>query len=147
MAHTYISNLMHVVFSTKERRNLITASLQLELWPYMGGIARNNGFSAIAIGGTENHVHMLLSLPATMPISKAVQLVKGGSSKWLIDSGRRFAWQENYAAFSVSVSQKQRTIRYIESQPEHHRRLSFEQEFRSFLDKHGIEYDEKYMFG
>ena len=112
----------------------------------MGGIARNNGFNTIAIGGTENHVHMLLSLPATMPFSKAVQLVKGGSSKWLKDNGKRFAWQENYAAFSVSVSQT-KTIQYIQSQPEHHRRRSFEQEFRSFLDKHGIEYDEKYMFG
>src|SRR4051794_31947684 len=107
MAHTYVSDLIHCVFSTKLRQNMIPADTQTRLWSFLGGIARKNGFKAIAIGGTQNHVHMLLSLSATMSISKAMQLVKGGSSKWMNEIGKApFAWQEAYGAFSVSVSQK-----------------------------------------
>ena len=105
MSHSYVSNLMHCVFSTKERLPLITPELEPRLWPYLGGIARENKMKAIAIGGTTDHVHGLLSLPATMSFAKAVQLIKGGSSKWVHDSfrdHRRFAWQEGYGAFSVS---------------------------------------------
>jgi REP element-mobilizing transposase RayT len=91
MSHTYISDLVHIVFSTKNRRNLIPADTNERLWSFMGGIARKNGFKAIAVGGTENHVHALLSLPATMPLSKAVQLIKGASSKWMNDLGHNFA--------------------------------------------------------
>ena len=88
---------MHCVFSTKERRKLITPQVQRRLWPYMGGMARENNMKALAIGGVEDHVHILLSLPATMPIAKALQLIKGGSSKWLHDNfpaQRTFAWQK-----------------------------------------------------
>jgi putative transposase len=99
------------------------------LWSFLGGIARKNGFKAIAIGGTENHVHALLSLPATMPLSKAVQLINGASSKWMNDLGHNFAWQEGYGAFTVGVSGQADTIRYINAQQEHHRKRSFEEEF------------------
>ena len=104
---------------------------------------------AIAIGGTTDHVHGLLSLPATMSFAKAVQLIKGGSSKWVHDSfrdHRRFAWQEGYGAFSVSSSQVNKTIAYINRQKEHHRRRTFEDEFFDLLDKHGVEYDRRYVF-
>src|SRR5438045_1649744 len=103
MAHSYTSSLYHCVFSTKDRRPLITPPLQERLWPYLGGVARENKFKAICVGGVEDHVHLLLSLPSTLAIAKAIQLVKGGSSKWIHDNFpdmRQFAWQEGYGAFS-----------------------------------------------
>src|SRR6516162_1954198 len=130
MAHTYISELVHCVFSTKNRANMIRPERQNDLWSYLGGIARTNGFKAVAIGGTANHVHVLLSLPATMPVAKAVQLLKGGSSKWLNDTDPgQFGWQDGYGAFSVGISQQADTVAYINSQSEHHARKSFEEEF------------------
>jgi len=92
MAHTYVSALVHVVFSTKGRRKTISAQLQPKLWAYLGGIALRNGMTAVQVGGVTDHVHVLLILPATMPIAKAVQLLKGGSSKWIHDTeGKPFA--------------------------------------------------------
>jgi len=103
MSHTYCSALFHCVFSTKERRPLIPLDLKERLWPYMAGIARMNKFKALAAGGMPDHAHVLLSLPATMPIAKAIQLIKGGSSLWINDHlpRRSFAWQDAYAAFSI----------------------------------------------
>ncbi len=148
MSHTYVSDLVHCVFSTKERRNTIQPERQADLWSYLGGIARKNGFKAIAVGGTENHIHILLSLPAIMPLAKAMQLLKGGSSKWMNDTrDTRFAWQEGYGAFTVGISQLARTVNYINSQAEHHRKHTFEEEFLAFLAKHNIEYDPKYVWG
>jgi REP element-mobilizing transposase RayT len=148
MSHTYISGLVHCVFSTKLRRNLISAEVQSDLWAFIGGIARKNGYKALIVGGTENHVHILLSLPATIPLSKAVQLIKGGSSRWMNETGgRKFAWQEGYGAFAVGISQKEHTITYIRSQAEHHRQRSFEEEFVAFLVKHDVEYDPKFVWG
>ncbi len=148
MSHTYISDLVHCVFSTKERRNTIEPDKQAPLWSYLGGIARKNGFKAIAIGGTENHIHILLSLPAMMPLAKAIQLLKGGSSKWMNEtSDPRFSWQEGYGAFTIGISQQGPTVNYINSQFEHHKRQTFEEEFLAFLAKHKIEYDPKYIWG
>jgi putative transposase len=148
MSHTYTSELLHVVFSTKQRRSSIPAEMQDRLWAFLGGIARRNGFKAIAVGGTDNHVHMLLSLPATMPLATAMQLLKGGSSKWLNETIEpHFEWQQGYGAFSVSVSHQRQTIFYINSQAEHHRIRNFEEEFISFLKKHDIDYDPKYVLG
>jgi REP-associated tyrosine transposase len=150
MPHSYVSNLMHCTFSTKERFPFIEPQLESRLWPYMGGIARENGMKALAIAGTADHIHALLSLPAMMSFAKAVQLIKGGSSKWVHDTFpkyRKFAWQEGYGAFSVSASQMGKAIAYIQGQKEHHRRRTFEEEFLDLLDKHGIEYDLKHIFG
>ena len=149
MPHSYVSNLMHCVFSTKERLPLITPELESRLWPYLGGIARENGMKAIALGGTVDHVHALLSLPGTMSFAKAVQLIKGGSSKWVHDTFReyrKFGWQEGYGAFSVSRSQMDKTVAYIQRQKEHHRKRDFQDEFIDLLDRHGIEYDRRYVF-
>jgi REP element-mobilizing transposase RayT len=146
---SYVSSYFHCVFSTKERRPLITPSLQERLWPFLGGIARENKMRALMIGGVADHVHLLLSLPATMSIAKAMQLIKGGSSKWIHETfpeQRLFAWQEKYGAFSVSVAQLDSVIAYISKQPEHHRRRSFQEEFVAFLKKHRLEYDEKYLW-
>jgi len=130
MAHTYVSGLVHCVFSTKLRRNLIKPEFQPDLWAFLGGIARKNKFKALIIGGTENHVHILLSLPADMPLAKAMQLMKGASSRWMNETHtKNFAWQEGYGAFTVGISQKANTIAYIQSQAEHHRKRSFEEEF------------------
>jgi putative transposase len=149
MPHSYVCNLMHCVFSTKDRFPLISPELESRLWPYIGGIARENRMKAIAVGGTTDHVHALLSLPATISFAKAVQLIKGGSSKWVHDTfreHRKFAWQEGYGAFSASSSQAEKTIAYIHRQKEHHDKRSFEDEFIELLDKHGIEYDRRYIF-
>jgi len=146
---SYISSYFHCVFSTKERRPLITLELRERLWPFLGGIARQNKMKAIEVGGVDDHVHILLSLPATMAISKAMQLIKGGSSKWIHETfsdRREFAWQEEYGAFSVSVSQLDKTIEYIRGKETHHRKMTFQEEFLALLNKHRIEYDERYLW-
>ena len=150
MSHTYTSVLIHTVFSTKDRRNSISRNVANRLGLYISGIARKNDMKALASGGTENHLHVLLSLPSTMPVAKALQLVKGGSSKWIHETfptHADFAWQEGYGAFSVSVSGVDETIAYINGQEEHHRTRSFEEEYVEFLRRHGMEYDERYVWG
>ena len=149
MPHSYVSNLVHYIFSTKERFPFIDRELESRLWPYMGGIARENGMKALAVGGTHDHVHALLSLPATLSMAKAIQLIKGGSSKWIHDQlpkYRKFAWQDGYGAFSVSASQMKSVIKYISHQKEHHRKRTFEEEFLEFLDKYSVPYDRRYVF-
>jgi REP element-mobilizing transposase RayT len=141
---------MHYVFSTKDRSKIITPELKERLWPYMGGVARDNNMKALAVGGTADHIHILLSIPSTTPIAKAIQLIKGNSSKWISDTFpglRNFAWQEGYGAFSISVSGIDETIAYIQSQDEHHRKRTFQEEFLAFLRKHNIAYDERYIWG
>jgi len=140
---------MHCTFSTKERYPWINSDLESRLWPYIGGIAREHRMKALTIGGVFDHVHALLSLPSTMSFAKAVQLIKGGSSKWIHDEFRhlkKFEWQEGYGAFSVSASQVARTIAYIERQKEHHRKRTFKEEFITLLDKHHVVYDPRYVF-
>jgi len=144
MAHTYASNLIHCVFSTKERRSLIPAARAAELYAYLGGIARGEGFSLIAAGGTTNHIHLLFALPASCTLAHAVQKLKGSSSRWMGDG---FSWQEGYGAFSVSSSQIEVVKEYIENQEEHHRKRNFEVEFVALLRNCGIVYDERYVFG
>jgi len=144
--HSFVSCLLHVVFSTKERRRVIMPSLQEQLWPYLGGIASNNKMKAVKIGGVEDHVHILLSLPATLDIAKAVQLLKGSSSKWVHETfpdQQTFEWQAGYGAFSIGIgiSGEADTVAYIESQAEHHKRITFQDELASILRKHGIEFE------
>ena len=150
MAHSYVACHVHCIFSTKERKNLIARDLRERLWPYMGGIARQNDIVALAVGGTDNHAHLLLSLPGTMQVSKAVQLIKGGSSKWIHDTfpaHRTFQWQEGYGGFSVSSSLIESTAGYIANQPKHHGTMSYEEEFLQFLKKYNIDYDAAHVFG
>ncbi len=150
MGHSFTSSLYHCVFSTKERRRWITAELQSQLWPYLGGIARKNRMKALAVGGVEDRVHILLSLPSTIAIAKAVQLLKAGSSIWVhetLSAPSGFAWQEGYGAFSLGVSQVGDTRSYIESQAEHHRKTTFKEEFLAFLKRHEMDYAERYVWG
>src|SRR5438477_6475898 len=146
---SYVSSYFHCVFSTKERRPLITPALRARLWPFLGGIARQNKMAALEIGGVADHVHILLSLPSTLAVAKALQLIKGGSSKWVHETfpeHRLFGWQEKYGAFSVSASLLEKTIQYIKHQEEHHRKMSFQEEFLALLEKHRIAYDERYLW-
>ena len=149
MAHTYCSALFHCVFSTKERRPYLSDEIQERLWAYMGGIARENGARALAVGGTDDHVHLLLALPSTMPVATALREIKRGSSLWIHETCKRpdFAWQEGYGAFSIGEAQVKPTIAYIANQREHHRKRDFQAEFLAILDKHGMEYDLRYVWG
>jgi putative transposase len=146
MPHSFNSCLMHCVFSTKERRPHLTAAIRDRLWPYLGGIARTHEMKALAIGGVEDHVHLLLSLPPTLAVSKAMQLIKGNSSKWLRETfpelrADEFAWQEGFGAFSIGVSGVEDTIRYIRTQEEHHRKKGFREEMDHFFKRHGWDSD------
>jgi putative transposase len=150
MSHTHAHCLFHCVWSTKGRANLIAPDYQDRLWAYLGGIARENGFAALAVGGTSDHVHVLVSLPATLPVAKAVQLLKAGSSKWLHETFPAmapFTWQEGYGAFSIGVAHVEVTMRYIAHQGAHHRSQHFDDEYTGFLKRHGIAYDPRYVFG
>ena len=141
--HSYVSCHVHAVFAIADRRRLLRPEVQQKLWPYVGGIARENGMTALIVGGVEDHVHVLLSLPATMAISKAMQLIKGNSSKWIHETFadlRDFAWQEGYGAFSIGVSGIEGTRSYIARQAEHHRKRGFREEMEEFLKKHGMQW-------
>ena len=147
MSHSYSSNRVHVIFSTKERKECLSDDFQPKLWAYMAGIAHNQGFEAMIIGGVRDHVHALLVLPPTLPLAKAVQFLKGSSSKWINETSGEFAWQEGYGAFSVSASQTAEVVRYIQNQRTHHEMKSFEQEFVEFLNRFGVSYEPARVFG
>ncbi len=149
VAMSYVSSYYHCVFSTKDRRPLITHELSQRLWPFLGGIARRNEMKAVEIGGMPDHVHILLSIPSTLSISKALQLIKGGASKWVNETFPQqgmFRWQIKYGAFSVSESQVDKIVHYIRNQEEHHRKMTFQEEFLALLERHRIEYDSKYLW-
>jgi REP element-mobilizing transposase RayT len=150
MANTLTFMNIHFVFSTKNRQPQIDNSIKNRLWSYMGGIARQNKIIPQAIGGTNNHIHLLLSIPPSISPAKAIQLIKSGSSKWIHDEfpdKKTFSWQTGYAAFSVSIGKLSHTINYIHKQEEHHRHKTFEEEYLEFLEANGIEYDEKHVWG
>jgi putative transposase len=141
MPHSYICCLVHIVFSTFERRPLIQEPFRERLHAYLGGIARENGTVALAVGGVEDHVHILLSLSRVLSVSKAVQLLKAGSSKWMNETfpeSGRFAWQEGFWAFSIGASQRENTVNYIHRQVEHHKKLNFDDELAKFLAAYGM---------
>ena len=147
MAHRYPNILIHCVFSTKERRDLIPQELLSKLSKYFAGIGRNHGIPVLAAGGISNHSHLLIVLPPDMSVAKAVQVLKANSSRWLSQHGLDFAWQQGYGAFSVSSSNRDAVKDYIEHQAEHHQRRSYEREFETMLLKSGIAFDSKDAFG
>jgi REP element-mobilizing transposase RayT len=147
MAHRYSNILIHCVFSTKKRQNLIPDELIPRLCKYFAGIGRNHEIPVLAAGGTPNHTHLLIALPATVPVAKAIQVLKANSSRWLREHGIEFAWQEGYGAFSVSTSNRNAVKYYIEHQTEHHQKRSYEGEFESMLRKSGMTFDATEAFG
>ena len=149
MAHTLTNLLTHVVFSTKNREPFIAPALRKDLWPYLGGIVRNLDGHAVIIGGTADHVHLLVELGPATSLSDAVRTIKASSSKWVHETHAEqsaFAWQTGYGAFSVSRSNRDAVTEYINGQEEHHSRLGFKEEFLLILKKHGIEFDERYIW-
>ena len=150
MANTYTRLLYHCIWSTKGREPLIPQELEERIWSYLAGIAKSNKVHAIRIGGIENHIHALIDLPKTLTISTAMKSLKGGSTAWINDTKLipfRFGWQDGYGAFSVSPSSVPTVVDYIANQREHHRHQTFEEEYRIFLERHGIDFDERYTFG
>lgn len=149
MSHTYCSSLFHCVFSTKDRRKIIVPDVQERLWAYMGGIAREHEMKALAVGGTEDHVHILLSLSASASVANAMRDIKSASSLWMRTncSINNFEWQQGYGAFSIGCAQTSVTIAYIAGQQEHHKKRDFQAEFIAILKKHRIDYDPRYVWG
>src|SRR5271165_5739852 len=135
MGRTYTVNVVHCVFSTKQRKPLIAAPAKL--WNYVRGIGRNIGVNVIAVGGTADHVHLLLAVPPTVTVAQIMQDLKTNSSRHLNEEHRGFGWQDGYAAISVSPSQSHRVVAYIEHQVEHHRVRTFEEEYVAMLDRSG----------
>jgi len=149
MAQSLSNVLLHIVFSTKHRRPWINVEIDEELAKYIAGICRNLGCASHKIGGSDDHLHICCSLSRTLSISKLVEEIKTGSSKWIKTQGDQyadFAWQNGYGAFSIGQSQLDDLRRYIANQREHHRRLSYQDEFRALLAKYEIEFDERYVW-
>ena len=150
MANTYTSLYYHMVFSTRNRVRYLGQGLEQRVWSYLGGVARKHGMTALQVGGYEDHVHALVMAPPTLALSQAVQFLKGESSKWVHEEFpelKAFAWQDGYGAFTVSRSNLPEVVRYIRGQREHHGKRTFQEEYLEFLRRHGVEYDERYLWG
>jgi len=146
---TYSNLLFHIVYSTKYRKPTVQERWQDDLYGYTGGIIRSQKGTLLCIGGVADHVHLLAKLSPTIAISEVLQKTKSNSSTWVnerSDVQMKFQWQPGYAAFSVSESQVESVRRYIANQKQHHRKTSFADEFLELLQKHGIEYDQRYVF-
>jgi|SRR5579884_1915990 len=146
LSHSFAQNHLHIVFSTKQRRDLIAKEFQPKLWAYVATIGRNHEMSVLAVGGTANHVHALLRLPPRMALAESIRLLKSNSSKWMNEQRGQFAWQAGYGAFSVSASNLPTVMLYVQNQEAHHKKISFEDEYVRLLKKHGVEFDLKYLF-
>jgi putative transposase len=144
MANTFTSLHYHIIFSTKHREPWIREDAEARLWAYLAGIPQNNDCKPLLIGGTADHVHLLLGVPPTLALSEVLKRIKGGSSGWVKENIP--GWQGGYGAFTVSKSQMGEVEDYIRNQREHHRVHSFQEEYRAFLDRHEIPYDEKYLW-
>ena len=149
MSQSLVKNLIHLVYSTKLRRPWIPKDHRDGLFAYQSGIFNGWDSPALAIGGVEDHVHALFALSKNHSLAKIVEEVKKGSSKWMKIDGPRnpdFHWQAGYAAFSVSQSNSEEVKRYVENQEEHHRKMTFQDELRALLNRHGITFDERFVW-
>ena len=147
MSHTYAQNVIHVVFSTKDRRKLMPNEFRPRMWAYAAGICKKLDILVHAAGGMDDHIHLLIQIPPTLTVAKAVLAIKSNSSRWANEEGHKFAWQQGYGAFSVSSSNVPVVVRYIQNQEAHHEKMNFDAEFLALLKKHGIEFDPKFVFG
>ena len=139
--------LIHLVFSTKNRDPLIPAAVRDELHAYIGAVLKGLDCPSIRVGGTNDHVHILYSLARTRTLASITEKVKTASSKWIKHrDGSPFAWQTGYGAFSVSEANLRSVSRYIERQPAHHARYTYQDELRDFLRRSHLEYDERYLW-
>ena len=144
---SYTKLLYHLVFATKERAPYIDRNWRTDLHAYLGGETRGLKGTAFEVGGIEDHVHLLVNIPPTIALSDFMSKLKANSSSWSKRrSGRPFAWQPGYGAFTVSESEAGKVQNYIRRQEIHHGRFGFEHEFKRLLTVHGIEFDEKYLW-
>jgi putative transposase len=149
MAQTLVQLFIHVVFSTKNRVEMITPEIEPELFAYIGGIAANNNSKLVAANAAANHIHLLILLSKTIELSELVGDIKRSSSRWIkskSESFKTFGWQDGFAAFSVGQTQVSMVKQYIASQKEKHGKQKFEDEMRVFYEKYEIQYDERYVW-
>lgn len=149
MSQSLVRNYMHIVFSTKHRQKFITEEIENDLYKYLGGISNNLECVPVKIGGYFDHVHLLILLSKNIALVKYIEKIKSNSSKWIKTQGedfKNFYWQGGYGAFSVNPSEVDVVIKYIENQKEHHRTRTFQEEYRAFLKKYKVEYDERYVW-
>lgn len=149
MSSTLHGIFLHAVFSTKFRAKLIDETWADELYAYMGGVAADHKTIVLCSGGIEDHVHLLLKIHPSFAISDTMRLLKANSSRWINEKQQtlgRFEWQRGYGAFSVSHSQVKKVQRYIKNQRQHHKYVSFKEEYLAILQKHEIQYDERFVF-
>jgi putative transposase len=149
MGQSLVKNYLHIVFSTKHRRPLIFEPCENELYSYLGGICKNLECHPLKIGGHIDHVHILCMLSKKIALMKLLEEVKSHSSKWMKTKDKNlenFYWQNGYGAFSVNPSQTEVVTAYIENQKEHHKKKTFQDEYRAFLKKYKMEYDERYVW-
>ena len=150
MTNTYTSLHYHFTVSTKNREPWIVPTIEGRVWSYIGGIARKHKITALQVGGVEDHIHALILAPPTLAPSQIAQFLKVESSKWIheeFSKMRAFEWQDGYGAFTVSRSQIPQVIEYIKNQRAHHRKKTFQEEYVELLQKHGVDYDERYLSG
>jgi REP element-mobilizing transposase RayT len=145
----HLSILIHFVWSTKNRLPVITPEIKPRLHAYLGGILAKVDAAGLCVNGVEDHVHVYASLPSTITIADAVSVLKSNSTRWVHETfpdTEAFAWQHGYGAFSVSLSEDERVRAYILGQEAHHRQRSFQDEYRAFLRRHNMEWDERYVW-
>ena len=149
MGQSLVKNYLHIVFSTKHREHFIKPPYEAELHAYLGGICKELECQPIKVGGYTDHIHILCMLSKKISLMKLLEEVKSHSSKWMKtkdNSLKNFYWQDGYGAFSVNPSQVEKVVLYIENQHEHHRKKTFQDEYRLFLKKYNVEYDERYVW-
>ncbi len=140
MSHAYARNYQHIVFATKGRRRFLKPAFRHDVYDNVRKTCRDYGVSVMELGGTADHVHVLLNVPPKIAVSNLVRAMKANSSKWMNEHDHLFAWQIGYGAFSVSESVVNSVVTYIRGQEEHHSNRSFDEEFMALLRKHGIEF-------
>ncbi|MFN0139005.1 MAG: IS200/IS605 family transposase [Pyrinomonadaceae bacterium] len=148
MPQSLVKMLAHIVFSTKERVKIITPEIEPQLFAYIGGIIRNNGGRMIIAGGIANHIHLLVST-GRIDVGVLIGDIKRDSSRWIKKQDRRFErfyWQRGYGAFSIGQSQVATVSKYIQNQKEHHKKQTFQDEFRALCRKYDVEFDERYCW-
>ena len=149
MGQSLVKNYIHIIFSTKLRTPLIIESIENELYSYIGGICKQLECYTVKLGGYIDHIHILCMLSKKIPLMKLLEEIKAHSSKWIKtkdDTLKKFYWQNGYGAFSVNPYEVDKVIAYIENQKEHHRKKTFQEEYRAFLKKYDVEFDEKYVW-
>jgi len=148
MSQSFVKFYSHIVFHTKNNKDLIPTDIEDELYSYFGGILKNLRSIPLSIGGTTNHIHILCTLPKTISLADLTEEIKKSSSKWIKTKGKRFAnfyWQDGYGGFSVSHFHIEVIRNYISNQKKHHMTTSAMEEYKKLLDDNGVEYDEKYL--